>query len=158
MTMAYDTAEVGGSQAHTGTQLRIAGYGPRAANVIGLTDQTDLFFTILEGLCPDPTRPSAGPLVIERVKVNDGATLRGDTTIRVTLDTEAKYTYIELNQQGTWITDNTKEPGSTQAGRQPTLRLDTRKIPHGDYMLKIDAVADDGRTTELLIDITIRNR
>ena len=34
------------SQQHTGTQLRIAGYGPQAANIVGLTDQTDLFFTI----------------------------------------------------------------------------------------------------------------
>ena len=158
MTMAYGTAEVGGSQAHTGTQLRIAGYGPRAANVIGLTDQTDLFFTILEGLRLDPSLPSPGPLVIERVNVDDGATLRGDTTVKVRLDTEARYTYIELNQGGQWVTDNTKEPGSNQAGRQPTLRLDTRKFPNGDYTLKIDAVADDGRTTELLIDITIRNR
>lgn len=31
---------------HTGTQLRIAGYGPGAANVVGLTDQTDLNTTI----------------------------------------------------------------------------------------------------------------
>ena len=32
-----------GSQEHTGTQLRVAGYGPQAANVVGLIDQTDLF-------------------------------------------------------------------------------------------------------------------
>lgn len=31
---------------HTGTQLRIAGYGPGAANITGLTDQTDLNTTI----------------------------------------------------------------------------------------------------------------
>ncbi|WP_279538328.1 alkaline phosphatase [Labedaea rhizosphaerae] len=50
MTMAYGTAETGGSQAHTGTQVRIAAYGPRAANVVGLTDQTDLFFTVRDAL------------------------------------------------------------------------------------------------------------
>jgi alkaline phosphatase len=50
MTLSYGTAPQGGSQQHTGTQLRIAGYGPQAANVEGLTDQTDLFFTIARAL------------------------------------------------------------------------------------------------------------
>ncbi|MDR7087539.1 alkaline phosphatase [Aeromicrobium panaciterrae] len=50
MTIAYGTAPAGGSQQHTGTQVRIAGYGPQAANVVGLTDQTDLFFTIARAL------------------------------------------------------------------------------------------------------------
>ncbi|MEP7089497.1 MAG: alkaline phosphatase [Nocardioidaceae bacterium] len=50
MTISYGTAPAGGSQEHTGTQVRIAGYGPRAANVVGLTDQTDLFSTIAEAL------------------------------------------------------------------------------------------------------------
>jgi alkaline phosphatase len=35
---------------HTGTQLRIAAYGPHAANVVGLTDQTDLFYTMKAAL------------------------------------------------------------------------------------------------------------
>ncbi len=46
MTINYATAEKGSSMQHTGTQLRIAGYGPGAANVVGLTDQTDLNATI----------------------------------------------------------------------------------------------------------------
>jgi alkaline phosphatase len=46
MTLSYGTAPAGGSQEHTGTQVRIAGYGPGAANLVGLSDQTDLFFTI----------------------------------------------------------------------------------------------------------------
>lgn len=50
MKVAYGTAEAGGSQQHTGSQLRIAGYGPGAANVVGLTDQTDTFFTITNAL------------------------------------------------------------------------------------------------------------
>ena len=50
MTIAYGTAAAGQSQQHTGTQVRIAGYGPKAANVVGLTDQTDLFFTIASAL------------------------------------------------------------------------------------------------------------
>ncbi|WP_407254585.1 alkaline phosphatase [Escherichia coli] len=40
--MSYGTPEED-SQEHTGSQLRIAAYGPHAANVVGPTDQTDLF-------------------------------------------------------------------------------------------------------------------
>jgi alkaline phosphatase len=46
MKLSYGTAAAGGSQQHTGTQLRLAGFGPGAANVVGLTDQTDMFGTI----------------------------------------------------------------------------------------------------------------
>ncbi|SEP62134.1 alkaline phosphatase [Microlunatus flavus] len=50
MTLSYGTAAEGSSQEHTGTQVRIAGYGPQAANIVGLTDQTDLHFTIARAL------------------------------------------------------------------------------------------------------------
>jgi alkaline phosphatase len=46
MIVAYGTAPAGGSQQHTGTQLRVAGYGPGAGNLVGLIDQTDLHFII----------------------------------------------------------------------------------------------------------------
>ena len=49
MVMSYGNSEEE-SMEHTGTQLRIAAYGPHAANVVGLTDQTDLFFTIRDAL------------------------------------------------------------------------------------------------------------
>jgi alkaline phosphatase len=49
MGVNYATAETG-SQGHTGTQLRVAAYGPNAGRVSGLTDQTDLFFTIRDAL------------------------------------------------------------------------------------------------------------
>lgn len=49
MTVSYGTAE-DGSQAHSGTQLRIAAYGPRAINVSGLLDQTDLHYIIRDAL------------------------------------------------------------------------------------------------------------
>ena len=49
MTVSYGTAETS-SQSHTGTQLRVAAYGPRAFNFAGLTDQTDMFFTIRDAL------------------------------------------------------------------------------------------------------------
>lgn len=50
LTVAYGTSDEGGSQMHTGSQVRIAGYGPQAANVVGLSDQTDLFFTVQRAL------------------------------------------------------------------------------------------------------------
>jgi alkaline phosphatase len=37
-------------EGHTGTQVRIAAFGPRAANVVALTDQSDLFFTMTDAL------------------------------------------------------------------------------------------------------------
>ncbi|NIE95074.1 alkaline phosphatase [Acinetobacter sp. Tr-809] len=50
MAINYGTAPEGSSQHHTGAQVRIAAYGPRAANVSGLLDQTDLFFIMKDAL------------------------------------------------------------------------------------------------------------
>jgi alkaline phosphatase len=50
MTLNYGTGFPGTSQEHTGTQIRVAGYGPQAANVVGLTNQTDLFGTLKRAL------------------------------------------------------------------------------------------------------------
>lgn len=50
MTISYGTAEEADSQEHTGSQIRIAAYGPHAGNVVGLTDQTDLFFTLRDAM------------------------------------------------------------------------------------------------------------
>lgn len=49
MTVSYGNSEKA-SQGHTGTQLRVAAYGPRAFNFAGLTDQTDMFYTIADAL------------------------------------------------------------------------------------------------------------
>ncbi len=50
MTVSYGTAAAGASQEHTGTQVRIAASGPQAANVLGVTDQTELFYTMTRAL------------------------------------------------------------------------------------------------------------
>lgn len=50
MIVGYTNAEPGSSMQHTGSQVRIAGYGPGAANVVGLIDQTDVFFTSANAL------------------------------------------------------------------------------------------------------------
>ncbi|UOE45542.1 alkaline phosphatase [Agromyces larvae] len=65
MLVSYGTSPAGGSQQHTGAQLRVAGYGPGAANLVGLTDQTDTHYTIAEalGLSRDRAALSAGATV-----------------------------------------------------------------------------------------------
>jgi alkaline phosphatase len=50
MAVSYGNSDDADDQGHTGSQLRVAAYGPRAANVTGLTDQTDLFYTIRDAL------------------------------------------------------------------------------------------------------------
>jgi len=49
MTINYATTKEG-SQQHTGAQVRTAAYGPHAANVSGLLDQTDLYFIMRNAL------------------------------------------------------------------------------------------------------------
>ena len=46
MSICYGNSEDVNNSGHTGAQLRVAAYGPGAINVMGLTDQTDIFFTI----------------------------------------------------------------------------------------------------------------
>lgn len=50
MTISYATTEYPGSQQHTGTEVRIAAKGPQAANVLGVTDQTELNTTMRRAL------------------------------------------------------------------------------------------------------------
>ncbi|CDP50830.1 Alkaline phosphatase [Devosia sp. DBB001] len=49
MTISYGNSE-SSSQGHTGAQLRVGAFGPYAANFAGLTDQTDMFYTIRDAL------------------------------------------------------------------------------------------------------------
>ena len=50
MAVSYGTNAFHRSQEHTGTQVRIAAMGPQAANVVGVTDQTDLFRLMLRAI------------------------------------------------------------------------------------------------------------
>lgn len=50
MTVSYGNSEDVNDAGHTGSQLRVAAYGPGALNIMGLTDQTDLFRTITKVL------------------------------------------------------------------------------------------------------------
>ena len=96
MKVSYGTAAAGSSQQHTGTQVRIAAYGPGAANVVGLSDQTDTFFTIRDGLRLDEDLAALSRGA--RVDVSDrsprrgervwfaGSRFAGDRQVRVTAD------------------------------------------------------------------------
>ncbi len=105
----------------------------------------------------------AGP-VITSTSVADGDSVKGTTTFQVNLGgaaSDVSYTYIELNQNGTWITDNTtdsaKALGSTNSGLTPKLVVDTTTLANGTYGLKIDAVGTNGATTEKKITFTVNN-
>ncbi len=50
MVIAYGTNGLGRGQEHTGTQVRVAGQGPQAANLVGVIDQTDLFVVMARAL------------------------------------------------------------------------------------------------------------
>ncbi|ALG83582.1 alkaline phosphatase [Gordonia phthalatica] len=50
LAVNYGTSLEPGEEQHTGGQVRIAAYGPGAANVVGLSDQTDPFFYITDQL------------------------------------------------------------------------------------------------------------
>lgn len=50
MTVSYATAPVGTSQEHTGAQVHVAAMGPRAGEIVGLTDHTDLFHIMASAL------------------------------------------------------------------------------------------------------------
>ena len=50
MTVTYGNSEDEDDQEHTGAQLRVAAFGPHAANFAGLTDQSDMFYTISDAL------------------------------------------------------------------------------------------------------------
>jgi alkaline phosphatase len=50
MTVSYGTRMHLTSQDHTGAEVRIAAQGPQAANVVGISNQTDLFHTMARAL------------------------------------------------------------------------------------------------------------
>jgi alkaline phosphatase len=47
MRVSYGTGRTPGGQGHTGGRIPIAAKGPQASNVLGIRDQTDLFYTLI---------------------------------------------------------------------------------------------------------------
>ncbi|NNG34908.1 alkaline phosphatase [Nakamurella sp. DB0629] len=95
MTINYATAAKGGSQQHTGAELPVVGYGPQAANVVGLIDQTDMFFIMSRalGLQSDPAELSKNAKVTVAPRspkagagvVVEASKFYGDTSVRSTM-------------------------------------------------------------------------
>jgi alkaline phosphatase len=61
MAVSYGTSPYHVSQEHTGTQVRIAAMGPLAGNVVGVTDQTDLFRLMVRAMMTAARRPPTQP-------------------------------------------------------------------------------------------------
>jgi alkaline phosphatase len=72
--LSYGTAPVAGSQAHTGSTVPVFGSGPRAADIVGTIDQTELF-PILTNTQASPDGGSAPVVVGTDVGGNVPATL-----------------------------------------------------------------------------------
>ena len=47
MRVSYGTGKTPGDQGHTGARVPVAAIGPQASNVMGVRDQTDLFYTLI---------------------------------------------------------------------------------------------------------------
>ncbi|WP_342211823.1 alkaline phosphatase [Frigoribacterium sp. CFBP 8759] len=141
MKIAYGTAAAGGSQQHTGTQLRVAGYGPGAANVVGLIDQTDNFFTIvnalqldrdLDGLSTDATISAPTEVAPGAEFPVSTAGLAGDRQVTGTLDVDGTVTDLGIadviDGVATYTVTAPTEPGSytiTLTGTQSGTTLAT---------------------------------
>lgn len=152
MTVAYGTAEVGGSQDHTGSQVRVAAYGPWAANVVGLTDQTDLFFTMRDALRLDPDAPAPGAPVIRSIGLADGAVLRGHRTVRVVLQDEPQQTVFSL------VRGEKVLASFTRTGSRPAVTLDARRYAAGSAVLQVVVTGHDGLVTSRSVPVRISHR
>ena len=47
MRISYATGKTPAGQTHTGARIPVAAIGPQASNVLGVRDQTDLFYTLI---------------------------------------------------------------------------------------------------------------
>ena len=47
MRVSYGTGKTPPGQTHTGARVPVAAIGPQASNVMGIRDQTDLFYTLI---------------------------------------------------------------------------------------------------------------
>ncbi|MCU1543987.1 MAG: alkaline phosphatase [Microbacteriaceae bacterium] len=145
MKVSYGTAAAGGAQQHTGSQLRVAGYGPGAANIVGLTDQTDTFFTMTNTLKLNRNTAelsNRARVSIDR-PVRPGATVSltadrfgGDRQLSATaepgaldlgvvdvIDTSATFTFTAPKAPGEYTATVT----GAQSGKQASVRFTVRR-------------------------------
>jgi alkaline phosphatase len=131
MKVAYGTAPAGGSQQHTGAQVRVGATGPGASAFSGLTDQSDVFRTVSQVLSLETELASlsgdAG-VVLDDAAVGPGEEVQvsasgywGDKTLGVALgEAEAVLADAIRGQASLKLTAPT-EPGTYQiraTGRQ----------------------------------------
>ncbi|PPF76521.1 alkaline phosphatase [Subtercola sp. Z020] len=145
MKISYGTAEVGGSQQHTGSQLRIAAYGPGAASVVGLTDQTDNFFTMANALELNQNTAALSAnaaLALSNSTVKPGASLTatatgfaGDRQVSAdaagsdlgsadVIDANASYAFTAPQQEGTYTVAVTGAQSGVVASATLTVAAD----------------------------------
>ncbi|GAB2457716.1 alkaline phosphatase [Conyzicola lurida] len=143
MKVSYGTAGAGASQQHTGSQLRIAGFGPGASNVVGLTDQTDTFFTVANSLRLDRNTValSDGARVETDRRVKPGATVTvsasrfgGDRQVRAVIGSTDLGTVDVIGGEARISTTAPKAPGDytvtvtgAQTGKVVTTKFTVRK-------------------------------
>lgn len=149
MKVSYGTAAEGGSQQHTGSQLRIAAYGPGAANVAGLTDQTDTFFTISNALGLDRD--------IRSLSFGATAELSGDSFApgqEITLTAEDFDGDTQLIGSAPLFTDRTATRDLVDGGLTATAKAPTTP---GDYSVTVTG-AQTGKAITLPFTVTERSQ
>ena len=55
LRVSYGTGKTPSGQGHTGARVPVAAIGPQASNVMGVRDQTDLFYTLIGAGSPGAT-------------------------------------------------------------------------------------------------------
>lgn len=131
MIVSYGTAAAGGSQQHTGAQVRVAGYGPGAANVVGLTDQTDLFFTAADGL----------ELNQDLASLSEGATISAPREVRP----GATFTVTASGLDADWQATGLLESDPVDLGQQDVL--------DGAVTYEVTAPTEEGAHTVTLTGV-----
>ncbi|WP_231727818.1 MULTISPECIES: alkaline phosphatase [unclassified Rathayibacter] len=145
MKVSYGTGAEGSSQQHTGSQLRIAGYGPGAANVAGLTDQTDTFFTISNALGLDRD--------VDSLSFNATAELSGTTFKpgeKITLTAENYNGDTQLVGSAPMFTERTATQDLVDGGLTVSAKAPTTP---GDYTVTVTG-AQTGKAISLPFTVT----
>lgn len=102
--------------------------------------------------------PTIDAITANGAPLDNGNKVNGTTTFEVTShDANPSYTYIELNKNGVWLSDNSKTTGSSMSGTDAKFVLNTTDYADGNYTLKIDVVDQKGNTTERFINFVIGN-
>jgi len=149
MKIAYGTAAAGGSQQHTGSQLRVAGYGPGAGNVVGLIDQTDNFFTIanaleldrdLDGLSADATISGPTEVAPDSEFTVSAAGLGGDRQVRAVLDAGDGSDPVDLGLVD--VVDGTVTVSATAPAEAGTATVTLTGVQSGLSLSAVVAVVD----------------